>query len=658
MTERWSNRISCMLEGMGVALRGALAASPTIWTSGAAKEFTASWAGYTAGLGLVLGLIFLTVGAPLTLLAGLLWPGLIISALTSLPHLAYELVKWTRPQLMNAVFLNQAQAAFPALAKRLRGAARKGGAMGLPSSHMSRRLTRLARGAAVSSVLSIIPFSTPLVAFTSLLNSAWAIGSAVIEPYLASEHLDADAVLRTHRWLITGYGLPFAAAAAVPFLGALVHPLAQAAAVYLVPRIEPARGAGKPAPAPGVAAWQGAGQPTAEAGSSEGSSEGGGEGEVPPSAASSLRLPAPRQLHDNLWSFVDSAVDAAAPYVQRLAASPAVAPIVATLRPVLAPVLRYMWETFVPEEQAAVITRIAEAHMGGHAREGHREEHGGGGGGRAGHGKATGVAATGGGGGVPKQRKRQQQHEAQPAAAAQPAHMPKTARKAPSPPPTEARLPPPSPARRESREAAVEAPPSLPERAGMEAIPSPLGETLMRAPKDAEAAGTAPVAGASGTAPESPSSRMSATTSSVQLRPAEAAAPAAPRFVHEGGAGGKGADKEEAEGGAAPAPVSPPPPAAPGTGSYAAVAAQGAGLMRARPAEATAASSSGAQVTGESSAQEVHSPHRAGGGGGGGGKAPHPTTASGMQAPGRMEAAMAPGLLRAVLGQTEGTESK
>lgn len=665
LTERWSHRIPQLLQGISIALRGAFAAAAPTFAHGNFKTFVTSWLAVVAAIYVGLGVIGLTVGAPVSLFLALFWPGAVLSALTYVPQIAFELVNYRDPALLASLFASQAETALPpSLAKRLRSSWRKSQGVE-PRDRLLRRVSRwkrLARGSVISTGLSILPFSTPLVLVSQWFSNAWALGSTVLEPYFQSEHLsnaEREAVITQRRWLITGFGLPFAVASSIPFLGAFAHPLAQAAAAYLVPLIEPQRGKrgeGSDVHEEAAAAAQAGGQPTGEKWKAGG--EGEGEttrrrgAEAGPALSSALQnLPSTEQLQENLWGWVDSALDVVINYVARLPHTPYVGPLYNAAAPVLLPVLRYVWNTFIPEEQAVAIPRMIEEHL--HRERGGEEWTGGGGRPRSPH-----KAAGGGAKHRPqKPRAGSSEQEAHPhpqrasAATSGAAHTGRKPKKAASPKAAMAPLPPSPPARVDTlQQSRPQAQGQLPEQRGMEYIPPTLGETLMRPSKDAEQAGAAPPAGASGMASESPSSRMSATSSRVQVREPDTKREASPpRFISEHG----GMSIEEAS-------KQPDVPAAGlassaggGGHSYAAVAAAEPaktedapqrGLMRARH--------TGAQAAGEGSAQEVQEVNPPASLG----KQPVAEPSASSTAPGRMEAAMAPGLQRASLG-TDSTQS-
>ncbi|WAS94445.1 EI24 domain-containing protein [Nannocystis punicea] len=157
-------------------------------------------------------------------------------ALVAAPMLAYFVVSIGFPFLADGVFMAGVRAVDPALATRLERSSELGFVAATIGS--IRRALYFLGVTVVLFGLTLVPFVGPLLGPPlQLWYAARTFSWELLDPYferIGSDYTHQQTVVRAHRATLAGFGLPWVAVMALPFVGPLLFGLAQAAVAAVV----------------------------------------------------------------------------------------------------------------------------------------------------------------------------------------------------------------------------------------------------------------------------------------------------------------------------------------------------------------------------------------------------------------------------------------
>ncbi|MDC0718176.1 EI24 domain-containing protein [Nannocystis bainbridge] len=157
-------------------------------------------------------------------------------ALVAAPMLSFFVVSIGLPFLADGVFMAGMRATDPALAARLERPAELGFVAATVGS--IRRAVYFLGVTAVLFGLTLVPFVGPLLGPPlQLWYAARTFTWELLDPYFertGQTYAQQQTVVRAHRATLAGFGLPWVAVMALPFVGPLLFGLAQAAVATVV----------------------------------------------------------------------------------------------------------------------------------------------------------------------------------------------------------------------------------------------------------------------------------------------------------------------------------------------------------------------------------------------------------------------------------------
>lgn len=157
-------------------------------------------------------------------------------ALVAAPMLAYFVVGISFPFLADGVFMAGVRAADPALAQRLE----RSSELGFVASTLGsiRRAVHFLGVTIALFALTLVPFVGPVLGPPlQLWYAARTFTWELLDPYFerrGSDYPRQQAIVRARKATLAGFGLPWVAVMALPFVGPLLFGLAQAAVAAVV----------------------------------------------------------------------------------------------------------------------------------------------------------------------------------------------------------------------------------------------------------------------------------------------------------------------------------------------------------------------------------------------------------------------------------------
>lgn len=228
-----------ILRGIGFAVWGVVSAlqNPRLM-----KDYTQ----FAKSMGVVLlalysaAIVLLFFALPIVVFV----PGLALQLLALIPYWAISITKSRSPVSTNLLFFDEVREVNPSLYRELKDAssATKGRAWVSGVKDDVHRSWHFTRYSLLLLAFSIVPVVGPIVSFFGQIvlvtnRLGWNLLSVYTQDCRKMNYRQQKDWMRTYRWLIFGFTLPFAVLTSVPFVGPLLMGLAEGASVHLVAHI-------------------------------------------------------------------------------------------------------------------------------------------------------------------------------------------------------------------------------------------------------------------------------------------------------------------------------------------------------------------------------------------------------------------------------------
>lgn len=230
------------MKGLAASILAIKSMGRTQWQNKDLRQFIFSYGFWTVLFYGIFISLAVTLLAPIALVMLFVAPGLLLQALLSIPHAAFEVADARNPNTLTSVFKEELRAADPAYAERLHVRtealpAEQRDATATVSNRWVRAKKFVRRSLGLATI-GIVPVVGPIAAsLGQTFRIAESMGNSTLRPYFVAQGWNLQqrsAFVKQHRWEIVGFNLPFVIMGAIPVVGVVGGVLAQIAAAHLL----------------------------------------------------------------------------------------------------------------------------------------------------------------------------------------------------------------------------------------------------------------------------------------------------------------------------------------------------------------------------------------------------------------------------------------
>jgi len=232
-----------MFQGLSIAWQGGWQMLGETIRSGEYKSFILGYGKWLLVFYGIFAALGFTILSPLFAVLLVLAPGMIVQALMTIPHFAFDFTCHDNPQLFSNVFLNQFRRVNPSQSTTIKEGLKKNPYRLSILGRVEDRALRwfhFLRTSTVYGVIGFIPIIGPMISTVGQwFKSSEELCFTLLEPWFRSmgwTTAERTHFVDAHKWLLIGFGMPFALLNSLPVINVFTIGVAEGATALLVER--------------------------------------------------------------------------------------------------------------------------------------------------------------------------------------------------------------------------------------------------------------------------------------------------------------------------------------------------------------------------------------------------------------------------------------